>query len=158
MRRRWCDTGFASPHRLFGQYSRKGLIMPRNFNISLPSQLGNEKIAMAAVIEAARHIGLTPHRLDDLKTALTEAITNAIEHGNQHNRRLKVRIKFQQRGNTLILSVIDRGLCCLPPLSPVRQERADHRGLGLFLIQQLTDEVKIITRPGHNELKMMVYC
>jgi anti-sigma regulatory factor (Ser/Thr protein kinase) len=55
------------------------------------------------------------------------------------------------------MKVIDEGQKPLPKLSPTRQDRVDHRGWGLFLIQRLVDEVNTIVAPNRNELQMVMY-
>jgi anti-sigma regulatory factor (Ser/Thr protein kinase) len=49
---------------------------------SIPSQPGNERIAMRRVAEAVRPLGLKSDRLERLATAVSEATMNAMEHGN----------------------------------------------------------------------------
>ena len=49
--------------------------------ISLPSELGYEKVATSAMATLAQHMGFSGERIDDLKTALSEAVINSIEHG-----------------------------------------------------------------------------
>jgi serine/threonine-protein kinase RsbW len=125
--------------------------------IFIPSELGYEKVAISAVASLARWLGFSGERIDDLKTALAEAVTNAIEHGNLLDVQLKVHIVAEIDKNALILKVIDQGLQPLPCLTLPRQPRADHRGLGMFLIKKLMDEVKAITAPSRNELQMIMY-
>jgi serine/threonine-protein kinase RsbW len=101
-------------------------------------------------------MGFSQERLDDLKTALSEAVLNAIEHGNQLNVQLRVQIIALVENSTLTLKIIDQGLQPLPSLNPARQERTDHRGWGLFLVKSLVDEVKAVVTPGRNELQLLM--
>jgi serine/threonine-protein kinase RsbW len=126
----------------------------RVIQILIPSQLGYEKIVIAAITVLAQKMNFSLERTDDLKTALGEAVINAIEHGNQGNQQLAVGVTAYVREEALVLNVADQGKQPLPQLPVVRQERADHRGWGLFLIQNLVDEVKAMTGPGRNELTM----
>ena len=50
----------------------------------MPSEPGNERIAIARVADALAGSGLSGDQLERLKTAVAEATMNAIEHGN-HN-------------------------------------------------------------------------
>ncbi len=125
--------------------------------ISLPSELGYEKVATSAIATLARPMGFSQERLDDLKTALSEAVLNAIEHGNGLHAQLRVQIIALTEHSVLTLKIIDQGLQPLPSLSLVRQERADHRGWGLVLMKSLVDEVKAVVRPGRNELQLKFY-
>lgn len=125
--------------------------------IHLRSELGNERIAMAAVASVAEELGIEQAQIENVKTALAEAVTNAIEHGNQLKVELPVLIKVGVKKGALLLKVIDKGCQPIPPASVERQERADHRGLGMFLIRSLMDEVETIAAPGRNELRMVTY-
>lgn len=129
----------------------------QTIEISLPSELGYEKIATSAIATLAQHIGFSRERTDDLKTALSEAVLNSIEHGNQLNDQLKVEIIVLIERSVLTLRIIDQGQQPLPNLNLARQERADHRGWGLFLVKSLVDEVKALVTPGRNELQMVMY-
>ncbi len=125
--------------------------------IQLRSELGNERIAMAAVALVAEEMGVEQAQIENVKTALAEAVTNAIEHGNQFRVELPVLIQVGVKQGALLLNVIDKGCAPIPPASIERQERADHRGLGMFLIRSLMDEVETIALPGRNELRMVAY-
>lgn len=129
----------------------------KTIEISLPSKLGWEKIAIAAIATLAHHIGFSRERIDDLKTVLGEAVINAIEHGNQLNVQLRVQVIASIEGSALTLKVIDQGQQSLPDLNLVHQERVDHRGWGLFLIKSLADEVMASVTPGRNELQLTMY-
>ncbi|MFN8453849.1 MAG: ATP-binding protein [Anaerolineae bacterium] len=125
--------------------------------IHLRSELGNERIAMVAVALIAEEMGGNSAQIENVKTALAEAVTNAIEHGNQFKVELPVLIKVGARQGALTLNVIDNGCQPIPPASVERQERPDHRGLGMFLIRSLMDEVETVALPGRNELRMVAY-
>jgi hypothetical protein len=51
--------------------------------LSVPSEPGNERIAMERVAEVVKELDLSEQRLERLKTAVAEATMNAIEHGNR---------------------------------------------------------------------------
>jgi serine/threonine-protein kinase RsbW len=125
--------------------------------VLIPSELGYEKVAISVMACLAHLQGFGDRRIDDLKTALGEAVINAIEHGNQLNNQLTVHVIAQIEDRSLILKVIDEGQKPLPKLTSTRQDRADHRGWGLFLIQRLVDEVTTVVAPNRNELQMVMY-
>lgn len=125
--------------------------------VTIPSQLGYEKVAMMGVACLARMIGLPSERIEDLKTIIGEAVTNAIEHGNQSNTDLMVQVVAAVQGKVLVLNVIDEGQRPLPVPLPIEQIRTDHRGMGFFLISSLADEVIPRVFPGRNDLEMIVH-
>ncbi len=55
----------------------------RTVEVSLPNRLGYERIAMECSASFAKMVGFVPARVEDLKTAVSEACLNAIEHGNK---------------------------------------------------------------------------
>ncbi|HXW00129.1 MAG TPA: ATP-binding protein [Anaerolineae bacterium] len=130
---------------------------PQMIEISLPSELGYEKVATSAIATLAHHMGFSTERVDDLKTALSEAVLNSIEHGNQLNAQLKVQVIALIESSALTLIIIDQVQQPLPNLNLARQERVDHRGWGLFLVKNLVDEVKALVTPDHNELQLTMY-
>ena len=48
--------------------------------LQIPSKLGFEKIAAGCAVSIAKDMKFFPSKIDDLKTAVTEACLNAIEH------------------------------------------------------------------------------
>ena len=49
---------------------------------SVPSEPGNERLAMKTVAEAIGDLDIRGENLERLKTAVAEATMNAMEHGN----------------------------------------------------------------------------
>ena len=125
--------------------------------IYIPSEVGYEKVAISAVAVLAKKIGFSVERIEDLKTALAEAVTNAIEHGNQLKAEIRVLIGLTIQEKALMLNIVDQGYQPIPDIPAERQERVDNRGLGMFLMKSLMDEVEFIVRPGYNEVRMVAY-
>lgn len=129
--------------------------------IYIPSELGYEKIPMAAASTVAQRMGFSQDRVEDLKTAISEAVTNAIEHGNQSNIGVRVLVELTIQDNSLTLNVIDQGQKPIPTIVDVGEEIDDRpgypRGLGMFLIKRLVDEMVVSARPGRNEVRMVIH-
>ena len=132
--------------------------------IHIPSTLGYEKVAMKAGEAVANLLGFVPERIEDLKTAISEAVINAIEHGNKLNKDLSVVVLMTSKPGKLEIEVHDRGTGVKsrkksPPDMDARiegEERA--RGLGMFLIEQLVDEVEFVQDSGEGSyIKMVVH-
>lgn len=130
---------------------------PRVVEIYIPSELGYEKIPMSAAAAAAQKMGFSSDRIDDLKTAVAEAVTNAIEHGNQHNVEIKVLVALTIQEKSLALNIVDQGHQPIPLIPAEREPKSNNRGWGMFLIKNLMDEVEISARPGRNEIKMVIH-
>jgi len=129
----------------------------KSIEIHIPSELGYEKIAMATAAAVAQKMGFSSDRVDDLKTAVGEAVANAIEHGNQLKEEIKVLVALTIQEKSLALNVVDQGCRPIPLIPPERIIRKDNRGWGMFLIRNLMDEVEVLVQPGRNEMRMVVY-
>ncbi|WP_322821218.1 ATP-binding protein [Chloroflexus sp.] len=116
--------------------------------LTIPSILGYEVIARDAVASLAQRFGLTPERIEDIKTALCEACTNAIEHGNHADPQRKVRVVCTIDEQHLIIEVCDEGTH--PPVLPQKpvewpiRPYTSFRGRGLMLMAALADEVTVV--------------
>ena len=95
-------------------------------------------------------------RIEDLKTAVSEACLNAVEHGNKGRPEARVVISMHLGDKDFRVSVKDEGngIPHIPQTIDIRRkvERLEPpNGLGLFLIQQLVDRVDFnkTTDGGH---------
>ncbi len=130
--------------------------------LRIPSRAGSEKIAMAAAAVVAKDMGLPKERVDDLTTALAEAVLNAMEHGNSMNEKLQVIVTFSITTDRLLVSITDQGQGFLPPeQTPSMQAKvagdAPARGWGWFLMEQLVDRVEVVAAPsGGTSVRLVV--
>jgi serine/threonine-protein kinase RsbW len=114
-------------------------------HVHLPSELGYEKVAMGTAASMAALMGLSKDRIEDLKTAVSEACINAIEHGNNLNSSLTVGVVLSNNDDQLEVKVIDDGAGInadpvAPDIDRKMDGEEDPRGMGMFLIQALVDE------------------
>ena len=114
-------------------------------HVHLPSELGYEKVAMGTAASMAALMGLSKDRIEDLKTAVSEACINAIEHGNNLNSSLTVGVVLSTNDDQLEVKVIDDGAGInadpvAPDIDRKMHGEEDPRGMGMFLIQALVDE------------------
>ena len=130
--------------------------------VSLPSELGFEKVAMSTAESVAELMGFSPDRIEDLKTAVAEACINAIEHGNELNSSLSVGIILSAREDYLEVKVIDQGkgfkaAPAAPDIDRKMQGEEPSRGLGMFLIQNLVDEAEWYKGPrGKSYVRLVI--
>jgi serine/threonine-protein kinase RsbW len=128
----------------------------KTVEVSLPSKLGYERIAMECSASLARIVGLAQDRIEDLKTAVSEACINAIEHGNKGRPEARVVVSFNVNADTFWASVKDEGtgITEFPQELNIEQkvEKLEPpNGLGVYLIKNLVDEVEFnqTTKEGH---------
>ena len=124
--------------------------------VSLPSKLGYERIAMDCSASFAKMAGFAQDRIEDLKTAVAEACLNAIEHGNkgQPDTRVHVTMDFKDDRFSVLVKDNGKGISHIPADKTVMQRIENlkpPKGLGTFLIKQLMDEVEFnnLTADGH---------
>ena len=126
--------------------------------ILLPSTIGYEKVARNAVEAIAQEMGFSPDRVEDLKTAVSEACLNAIEHGNQENRAAMVTVVLTTGNEELEINITDEGLTPMPDELPMAERgNIQSRGWGMFFIANLVDQVEVTRLPaGGNSIKMVI--
>ncbi len=134
----------------------------RTVEVSLPNRIGYERIAMDCSASFAKIVGFVPGRIEDLKTAVAEACINAIEHGNQGHPDTRVLVTMNFKDDRFSVSVKDGGdgIKKLPEDKAVMQQiekLEPPKGLGIYLIKQLVDEVEFndMTEDGH-AVKMVI--
>ena len=135
------------------------MLNENTIEVSLPNKLGYERIAMACSASFAKIVGFVPERIEDLKTAVSEACLNAMEHGNKNHPDRRVLVTMNYRDHVFSVSVMDQGegMGNTPeiPEEPDIEKKIDAletpRGLGMFLIKQLVDQVEYnkMTDEGH---------
>ena len=119
----------------------------QTIEINFPSKIGYERVAMASSAALARMGGLPPARIEDLKSAVAEACINAMQHGNKWRPEARVVVHMNLSDDRFIISVIDQGSGIpevpeYPGVVKIIEENASPRGLGVFMIQHLMDEVR----------------
>ncbi|HTY72130.1 MAG TPA: SpoIIE family protein phosphatase [Actinomycetes bacterium] len=131
-------------------------------SFSLPSEPGNERQAMSRVHDAVAAYGLAPERLERLKTAVAEATMNAIEHGNRNRADIPVDIAVYDEGDRIAVTVTDHGGSgeevgpTHPDLELKLAGLQTARGWGLFLIQNMVDEVVQSTQDGRHTVRLVM--
>lgn len=118
--------------------------------LRLPTRLGFEKVAMSTAASVAQIMGFSNDRVDDLKTAVSEACINAIEHGNKLNELLGVVVTMSMGEESLEVKIRDHGPGVTSEMHTPDMDRKmlgeeDPRGMGMFLIQSLVDEVEYVS-------------
>ena len=136
----------------------------QTLELHLPSQLGWERAAMDLAASVARRMGFPPDRIEDIKTAVSEATTNAIEHGNKDHAEQKVLVVLAPESERLEINVTDRSDTPFPPAdgqTPNIEDKlaglSNTRGWGMFLIKELVDEVEFTSSGSGNQVRMVVH-
>ena len=133
----------------------------RTIEVRLANQLGYERVAMACSASFARMMGLSPERIEDLKTMVSEAAINAMMHGNKGRPDARVVVFMNCQGDTIHVSVMDEGdgIEQFPPEPDIEKiiENLDPPiGFGLFLIKKLADQVEFNRIDGRHVVNMAI--
>lgn len=133
-------------------------------DFSLPSEPGNERQAMERVAEAVRDLGLGSRNLERLQTAVAEATMNAMEHGNEYRPDAPVTIRVLASAEELSVFITDQGGDPVPTpggetpdLEAKLEGTQTPRGWGLFLIQNMVDEMHVTTDQSHHTVELVVH-
>ncbi len=121
-----------------------GLIMSEQFQLKIPSNL--EEIAKVEnMLESLKvQYAISDELYANILLAAVEAVTNAIEHGNNLDIQKFVSIELVKTEATIQLKISDEGGGFNPYTlaDPTSEEFLEKPGgRGVFLIQQLADEV-----------------
>jgi serine phosphatase RsbU (regulator of sigma subunit)/anti-sigma regulatory factor (Ser/Thr protein kinase) len=152
--RRSGGTGFASTEKdaEAGEATAAEASGERSLlDLEIPGAIGNERMAMDRVAEAVAPLDLAPDRLERLKTAVSEAAMNAIEHGSQGRPEVPIRVHVTTTDESLRVRIADLGLggaiplgtSEVPDLEAKLAGEQTPRGWGLFLIEQMVDEMGV---------------
>jgi serine/threonine-protein kinase RsbW len=133
-------------------------------DFSLPSERGNERRAMEEVARAVGDLGLPRRTLERLKTAVAEATMNAMEHGNRYQPDVPVQIQLLSSDADLFVRITDQGGSLVPDpdkeapdLEAKLEGTQTPRGWGLFLIQNMVDEMRVSGNPDHHTIELVIY-
>ena len=120
--------------------------------LTFPSRSSNEGFARSAAACFAAQMDPTLNELEDIKTAVSEAVTNAIVHGYPDaigTVTLKLRVR---PGNILELTVKDKGRG-IPDVEKARQPMfttggAERSGMGFTIMESFMDQLLVRSLPG----------
>jgi serine/threonine-protein kinase RsbW len=129
----------------------------------VPSEPGNERLAMETVAEAVGELDLRGENLERLKTAVAEATMNAMEHGNHYRAELPVLIEVSASDTQLSVKITDEGSgppafhAETPDLKAKLQGKQSPRGWGLFLIKNMVDDMEVTGDEHRHTVELILH-
>ena len=128
--------------------------------LQFPSRSANEGFARSAAACFAAQMDPTLNELEDIKTAVSEAVTNAIVHAYPEDIgqvQMKLRICAE---NVLEITVRDHGRG-IPDVEKARQPMfttggEERSGMGFTIMESFTDKLRVRSAPGRGTTVTMV--
>ena len=117
--------------------------------LEIPSKSENESLARVVVAALIAQLDPTIDELNDVKTAVSEAVTNAVIHGYE-NTEGTIIIKADLYENEIVVEIEDRGTGikelekAREPLFTTKPEE-ERSGMGFTIMENFMDRVEIIT-------------
>ena len=126
--------------------------MKNHMKVEFDSYSGNESFARVTVAAFLCCLNPTVEELEDIKTAVSEAVTNSIIHGYE-DRVGQVSLICRKRGSEVNITVCDQGKGIADvekarePFYTTRPE-AERSGMGFSFMEAFMDEVHIKSEEG----------
>jgi len=129
----------------------------------VPSAQGNERLAMTQTAEAVAGLPLSEKQVERLKTAVAEATMNAMEHGNRYDVSKMVRVTINASSSAVQVNIRDQGgqpvvmsEAATPDLEAKLAGDQSPRGWGLFLIQNMVDEMNLVQGESGHTIELIM--
>lgn len=136
----------------------QNVIMEKRKNFSnrmkmeFESKSENEALARMVVSSFIMPLDPTVEEMNDIKTAVSEAVTNAIIHGYEQTSGL-VHMECEMRNNIVIITVTDKGKGienveqAMEPLYTSKPDKG-RAGMGFVLMDVFMDSLKVQSSQG----------
>lgn len=130
------------------------------FTMTFPAHSRNESFARVVVASFAAQLDPTLEEINEIKTAVSEAVTNAIIHGYQEKGGEVVITCSLHPDNSLEIIIKDRGVGienlgeAREPLFTTRPD-LERSGMGFTVMEEFMDSVSISSKPGQGTVITM---
>ena len=120
--------------------------------LEFPSRSANEGFARTAAACFAAQLDPTLEEVNDIKTAVSEAVTNAIVHAYPDTiGKVRMRLRMREEG-TLEILLRDWGVG-IPDVEQARAPLyttggAERAGMGFTIMESFMDRVRVRSQPG----------
>lgn len=128
-------------------------------SMKIDSLSENEEFARVVVAVFASRLNPTVEEIDDIKTAVSEAVTNAIIHGYQNGDGI-IMLEAAAEENVLTVTVQDEGIG-IPDVEKAMEPMfttapgGERSGMGFSFMEAFMDQVEIISAPGKGTTVIM---
>jgi len=129
--------------------------------LEIPSETRHLAYVRSFVTDALRGTPIPQSVVNQVVLAVDEAVSNAIEHAYGEDRDGPITIEVAVERAEVRVTITDRGVrfegVATPPELDIEQHvrLGRRKGLGLFLIHKIMDEVRYATEGGRNALTLV---
>ena len=122
-------------------------------SIEFVSKSQNEGFARVAVAAFVAQLDPTIDEINDVKTAVSEAVTNSIIHGYENREDGLIRIEAEINKNEVKIVIIDSGIGiddieqAMEPLYTSRPD-IERSGMGFTVMETFMDDLKVESEKG----------
>ena len=122
------------------------------FRMEVESRSQNEEFARVTVAVFMSRLDPTMEEMDDVKTAVSEAVTNAVIHGYQGREGI-IYIQAAVEGQELSVEIRDKGVGirdvtkAMEPMYTT-DTTGERSGMGFSFMEAFMDEVQVLSAPG----------
>lgn len=123
-----------------------------SMHLTFDAKSVNEAFARMTVMAFMADMNPTIDELEDVKTAVSEAVTNAIIHGYNDETK-QVELACVREGQKLTVVVEDKGVG-IPDVEEARQPfyttkpEQERSGMGFAFMEAFMDEIQVVSRVG----------
>lgn len=120
--------------------------------MTVDSRSVNESFSRTAVAVFAAQLDPTVEEINDIKTAVSEAVTNCIVHGYKNTLgKIYIAVKIHDNGK-VIISIRDKG-CGIQDINKAREPLfttlgGDRAGLGFSVMESFMDKLTVRSKVG----------
>lgn len=143
-----------------GNKSEKEKQNRNHMRLCMAAESANEGLARVAVAAFTTALNPTLEELEDVKTAVSEAVTNAIIHGYRGiEPKGDVIVEAYIEEEELKVAIIDFGVGikdlprAMEPLYTTAPEE-ERSGMGFAFMEAFMDELTVTSRPGETVIRM----
>lgn len=123
------------------------------FKLEFDAKKINESFARGVVAMFCMELSPTLSEINDIKTAVSEAVTNSIVHGYEEKGG-KIVLEAGIKGKTIDIKVIDEGIgikdidMALQPFFTTKSDE-EHSGMGFTLMDSFMDSLEVTSVAPH---------
>ncbi len=138
---------------------RKGIEMERYMEVRFESCSDNESFARVAVAAFLARLDPTIEEIDDVKTAVSEAVTNSVIHGYAGTIG-EITIRVELSGKEVTVVVKDEG-CGIADVTRAMEpfytgmKGSERSGMGFSFMEAFMDELAVESEVGKGTTVMM---